>query len=297
VADRDPQIGIETIQGLCAQLHRAPLAGPRRVALVPEADRMCRGQAESANSFLKTLEEPPASSIILLTSSRPEGLLETIVSRVQPVRFRRLAESAIRASLERRGRHSAEALALAAALADGSLGRAQELLDGDLNRWRQWVVQGVGAFGPRDCPRFGLALWRLAEEEGKRLFAQEQARDSGADAGPGAEEAEEEAGTEAAEEVRKTEAGWSRHVFGRLLDLCEVVFRDALVCAAAGEGAPLLQPDSAEMSRALSGRFGMEGCEQVLRSLEEARGALRLYIRGDLVGRVLAGRMVLALGR
>ena len=101
VGDQEPVIPLETIQWLATQLHRAPSQGPRKVAIIPEAQRLCAGQAESANAFLKTLEEPPPTSVVILTSSRPEALLETILSRLQPVRFHRLSSEAVRAGLKR----------------------------------------------------------------------------------------------------------------------------------------------------------------------------------------------------
>jgi DNA polymerase-3 subunit delta' len=52
--------------------------GRRKVAIIFEADRMT---AEAANGFLKTLEEPPNHSLLLLTSDQPETLPETILSR------------------------------------------------------------------------------------------------------------------------------------------------------------------------------------------------------------------------
>jgi len=92
----------------------------------------------------------------------------------------------------------------------------------------------------------------------------------------------------------KSEAGWKRHVFTRLLALCEVCFRDAMVAAATKDcasGAPLLQPDRAALAQALGEKFGVEGCEKTLHALREALLAARLYIRGDVIGRALAGRM------
>jgi DNA polymerase-3 subunit delta' len=50
----------------------------RKVAIVAEADRL---QPQAANAFLKTLEEPPANSLLLLLSALPEVLPDTIVSR------------------------------------------------------------------------------------------------------------------------------------------------------------------------------------------------------------------------
>jgi DNA polymerase-3 subunit delta' len=56
---------------------RAP-DGRRKVVIVPDADRL---QTEAANAFLKTLEEPPKDSLLLLLSALPEALPETILSR------------------------------------------------------------------------------------------------------------------------------------------------------------------------------------------------------------------------
>src|SRR6266705_3072898 len=52
--------------------------GRHKVAIVPDADRL---QTEAANAFLKTLEEPPKDSLLLLLSALPEALPETILSR------------------------------------------------------------------------------------------------------------------------------------------------------------------------------------------------------------------------
>ncbi len=52
--------------------------GRRKVAIIPDADRL---QNEAANAFLKTLEEPPKDSLLLLLSALPEALPETILSR------------------------------------------------------------------------------------------------------------------------------------------------------------------------------------------------------------------------
>jgi DNA polymerase III subunit delta' len=56
---------------------RAP-NGRRKVAIIPDADRLV---PQAANAFLKTLEEPPKDSLLLLLSALPEALPETILSR------------------------------------------------------------------------------------------------------------------------------------------------------------------------------------------------------------------------
>jgi len=52
--------------------------GRRKVAIISDADRL---QPQAANAFLKTLEEPPRDSLLLLLSALPEALPDTIVSR------------------------------------------------------------------------------------------------------------------------------------------------------------------------------------------------------------------------
>jgi DNA polymerase-3 subunit delta' len=75
------QITVEQIRDLEHELYLRPYLAPLKVAVIFDADRMCHGAAPAANAFLKTLEEPPAHTLILLTSSRPALLLPTIISR------------------------------------------------------------------------------------------------------------------------------------------------------------------------------------------------------------------------
>ena len=72
------QIGIETIRELEQPLYLAAGEGRTKVAIVVDAERLT---TQAANAFLKTLEEPPADSLILLLTTAPQRLLETILSR------------------------------------------------------------------------------------------------------------------------------------------------------------------------------------------------------------------------
>jgi DNA polymerase-3 subunit delta' len=292
VGDHEPMIKLETVQNFCEKLYRSPMHGNRRVVIIPEAQRLCRGQAEAANSFLKTLEEPPPSALIIMTSSQPEGLLETITSRVQAVQFKRLSADEIREGVQRATGKSGDETNAPVLLADGSLGHALELLQGDLKTWRNGVVRSLAEMNPRNVIALGVGLWTVADAEGKRLFEAEKAAEKDRD-GEAEEEIDSEEG-EVKEEQVKTEAGWKRYVFRRLLELCEVAFRDAMVvaaCKGSGEEPLLLQPDQRKLAETMAQRFGVEGCQNVLGALKEALLAVRLYVRGDVVGRALAGRM------
>jgi DNA polymerase III subunit delta' len=74
-------ITVEQMRNLERELYLRPFTAPLKVAIVFDAERMCLGGASAANAFLKTLEEPPAHTLILLTSGRPAMLLPTIISR------------------------------------------------------------------------------------------------------------------------------------------------------------------------------------------------------------------------
>jgi DNA polymerase-3 subunit delta' len=95
-----------------------------RAVIFDEADRMSE---EAMNALLKTLEEPPPRTVLLLVSSVPERLLPTVRSRCQRVLFFPLSDGEIaRYARETLGLGEEEARVLAA-LADGSVGAAREL--------------------------------------------------------------------------------------------------------------------------------------------------------------------------
>jgi DNA polymerase-3 subunit delta' len=72
------RIVIEQIRDLEHALQMRASNGRRKVAILPDADRLV---VQAANAFLKTLEEPPKDSLLLLLSALPEALPETVLSR------------------------------------------------------------------------------------------------------------------------------------------------------------------------------------------------------------------------
>jgi len=100
-----------------------PFESEKRVFVVEAAEAM---RDESQNALLKTLEEPPAFVHLILLSSEPALLLETISSRCQPVDFAPLPAEAIEASLPSEA--ASEERAAAARLSAGDSSRAHFLL-------------------------------------------------------------------------------------------------------------------------------------------------------------------------
>jgi DNA polymerase-3 subunit delta' len=101
-----------------------PGEGQYKVALVTDVEHM---NETAANAFLKLLEEPPPQTVFLLTTSRPEQLLPTIVSRCQRLRFDPLLPESIEEALVEREHLEPEAAAMLARMADGSYSHALDL--------------------------------------------------------------------------------------------------------------------------------------------------------------------------
>ena len=100
-----------------------PFEGRRRVVIVDAADAMV---AEAQNALLKTLEEPPAGSMFVLVTARPDMLLPTVRSRCQRLRFGRLSPADVAGVLIESHEYDPGAAHAAASAADGSVGAALE---------------------------------------------------------------------------------------------------------------------------------------------------------------------------
>jgi DNA polymerase-3 subunit delta' len=90
----DEALFITTTHALVRTAALSPAMGRRKVLVVGDADRMAsqEGSEQAANAFLKLLEEPPADTTIILTSSEAGALLPTIRSRVVAVRVGPVAD-------------------------------------------------------------------------------------------------------------------------------------------------------------------------------------------------------------
>src|SRR5438309_478081 len=113
-------IKIEQTRSMSEQAQFRPYEGRRRVFIIDDAEWL---RHEAANSILKTLEEPPSTSLIVLVTSKPYALLETIRSRCQMLSFAPLNPSEIEGHLQMKKRMPADEARLRARLAQGSIGR------------------------------------------------------------------------------------------------------------------------------------------------------------------------------
>src|SRR6201989_3499412 len=129
LAPRGAQHMVEEVRErvIRASMYR-PFEGEHRVFVIEAAEAM---RDESQNALLKTLEEPPPFVHLILLTSEPNGVLQTIASRCQPVDFTPLPaevlETQLAATAEAAGA-SPEEIAAAPRLAAGDLERARLLL-------------------------------------------------------------------------------------------------------------------------------------------------------------------------
>ncbi len=91
-------IYVASVRALVQLASLRPAMGQRKIFVAGDAERMVpqEGADQAANAFLKLLEEPPADTTIILTSSEPGALLPTVRSRVVSIRVAPLAESEMR---------------------------------------------------------------------------------------------------------------------------------------------------------------------------------------------------------
>jgi DNA polymerase-3 subunit delta' len=142
-------------EGLCYELRMRPYSGRRKIAIVDDVDTLA---AEGANSLLKTLEEPPAGSLIFLIGTSEQRQLPTIRSRSQIVRFSPLSEEDLATLILRLGWVSdrVDAMALAR-LANGSLDAAHQIQDASVAEFRQQLISELHR-RPLDVPNLNRAI-------------------------------------------------------------------------------------------------------------------------------------------
>lgn len=141
-----PQIAIDQIRELKKGLSYLPVEGGYRLVLLADIQQTM-ARAEVANSLLKTLEEPPARTVFVLTAIEAAGILPTIISRCQVVPFYPLPYTLVSSVLRGDGLPAEQAIAMAS-IAEGSIGRAKGLVKTDLLELRKRIVEGLLALSP-----------------------------------------------------------------------------------------------------------------------------------------------------
>jgi DNA polymerase III subunit delta' len=156
------EIRIDEIRSIRENAQRKPFEGRRSVFIIDPAERMT---PEAANALLKTLEEPPPTSCLILLATDPDALLPTVRSRCRLVPFHPLPLSKVAAHLETAASIAPEDAAVIAALTGGRLGRALRF---DLEAYRSRRAAILEALARLAEPRPRAHVIKDAEIFGSR---------------------------------------------------------------------------------------------------------------------------------
>ena len=151
-------IRVEQIRLLQERLSLRGLESPRKIVIVASAEAM---NPQAQNAFLKTLEEPPSDTTLVLLCAALDRLLPTIRSRCSKVHFGPLPLDYLTERVQKERKLDPDTAALVAVMAGGSLGRALALDVKALGR-RKALITEFEALSDADA----LALLRFAEEHG-----------------------------------------------------------------------------------------------------------------------------------
>lgn len=257
-----------TVRGLLRFLRLRPFQGRRKVAIVGDAHRFT---PEAANAFLKTLEEPPPDSLIILLTANRSAMMPTLVSRCRPVRFDPYGEDELAALLTALGEPAARAADLAC-LADGSVRRALA--------WREPAAAAVRAWA-------AALLERLqAGAAGSAQAAAEMVHRGIVPAGRAAGGGELPAPPAAGDLAGKRE---------RALQLCEMLalyYGELLACRERGDDWRPRRADEAGLLRRLAAARSSAGLLRDLELLEAAKDDVDKNLNLGLAMAVLFQRLI-----
>jgi DNA polymerase-3 subunit delta' len=151
-------------EGFCYEISLKPFGGGRKIGIIEDCDFI---NEEGANALLKTLEEPPPRSVLILIGTSENKQLPTIRSRSQVVRFEPLSREIVeRLLVEKQLVADADEARRLAAQSEGSLSRALELADPELWRFRDELLMAL-AREPLESYRLAQSLVPFVDAAGK----------------------------------------------------------------------------------------------------------------------------------
>lgn len=124
--EKAKSLKIEQVMQLQADISLRPVEADKKVYIIDDAHILTR---DAANCLLKTLEEPPLDSLLILVTANPAVLLSTVRSRCQKIEFKPLPLQDVMRRLQEQGSLESDSAQFLADFAGGSLGLAQTFLE------------------------------------------------------------------------------------------------------------------------------------------------------------------------
>jgi DNA polymerase-3 subunit delta' len=280
-------IKTDDMLGLIQSMQTTSLSGIAKIGVIFQAETL---RKESANRFLKTLEEPTGNTYFILVTTRPERLLPTIKSRCQIIRLLPLNPDVLRERAEQELQLRGEDLELVCALSRGRWRRAVQLA-AHIETYRTDISEIAGILLSRDdTPAEAVAFARriaLQQKAMRKDFEDRMKAELGAKADELREldapvrrsilaELEEQFKSEQAARERDAKAG----LFEALLEL----WRDVWIYKRIGEQARLSHSFLAKHIASLAELYSENEIIRNLADIELVRGpAVYLNARFDIV--------------
>ncbi len=143
---RDAQkISIEQVRNIKRGIALKPYEGRIKIYVILKAELLTE---EASNCILKTLEEPPTSALLILTTSDMRRLLPTIISRCQIVKFSSLPVEEVEEILKSCHNQPPEVATFLANFCEGRLGEAIKLKDRNILREKNEIIDQLSAYCP-----------------------------------------------------------------------------------------------------------------------------------------------------
>lgn len=246
--ERD-RIKIAQIREVQQASSRAPYEARFRFVLIDEAHTMTD---EAANALLKTLEEPSARMRLILVTDQPHGLLDTIISRCQVLRFGSLDQEQVvellTAELSDPDDPDAlpdpDTLRVAAGYGEGSVGRSLAVIESEMLDERRSFIERVTSLPPGEA----VPLLELAEELSS-----------------------------------------DRRELHTRLDVLKLFFRDVMLYQAAGRADRLVNADMLDLVEAFSQRVATDDLLELIDQVRRAQQLLMRNVHAQLIAEDLLG--------
>mgnify|MGYP000920401676 CR=1 FL=1 len=132
LAAEDASIGVDDIRNMQNNMAVRPMYSPRKVYLIEEADKMT---VQAQNCLLKTLEEPPPYSVIILAASNYHVFLETVLSRAVKLDFKKYGPDEIKRAIYKKFGKYSEHTDFIISYSDGIIGTALMLEQSEAFAW------------------------------------------------------------------------------------------------------------------------------------------------------------------
>ncbi|MEA3347175.1 MAG: DNA polymerase III subunit delta' [Candidatus Auribacterota bacterium] len=269
---KDRIINVESVGEIQRFANQKAYESKIKVIIIDDAHRM---REAASNKLLKTLEEPPAKTVLILITSRLDMLFATVISRCQTISFNLVPEAEIeRYLVDAKGIEASEARVIAS-LSGGRISEAVKLLSDDLAEKRSEYINFMKSLLKGDAAAMFDIVKRLKEQfeemekNSVKMIMKSKNLDYREFSGNTGDELEDEFKAEAMSMVQAEK----EEMFG----IWQLWFRDILITKECGAEVNIINKEDAGEIRLLSEKaeyFSIMGC---IRAIDDARKMLRYH--------------------